>query len=271
VSQTAAPADIRQRIAGREWYHTIELAPRVTTPGFFDLRSVAPQVLPPSLAGKRCIDVAAFDGFWSLEMLARGAAEVVAIDVLDPGGWDWPAGSDDAAKAAIGARKAQGEGFEIVMEALGRDVERRDLSVYDLDAGAIGTFDFVYVGSLLLHLRDPVRALEKVREVCDGELLLVDNIDPVLTKLHPRRAVATFDGIGRPWWWKANLAGVVRMVESAGFEPIGSPKRVRLPRGEGQDVPPLSLSTLRTPGGRVALRNARLGDPHVAISARPRV
>jgi tRNA (mo5U34)-methyltransferase len=214
--------------------------------------------------------VAAFDGFWTLSMLDRGAAEVVAIDVLDPSGWDWPFGSAETAKQAIGARKAQGEGFEIVMNALGRDVERRDLSVYDLDPGDVGTFDFVYVGSLLLHLRDPVRALERVRSVCSGELVLVDNIDPVLTKLHPRRAVASFDGRGRPWWWKANLAGVVRMVESAGFDLTGAPKRIRLPRGKGQAVPPLKLESLRTPEGRVALRNAHLGDPHVAIRARPR-
>jgi tRNA (mo5U34)-methyltransferase len=256
---------------GREWYHTIEIAPGVITPGFFDLRPVAPEVLPADLRGRRCLDVAAFDGFWSLEMLARGASEVVAIDVLDPEAWDWPAGSEDSVKKIIGARKRQGEGFEIVMQALGREVERRDMSVYDLDPGDIGTFDFVYVGSLLLHLRDPVRALERIRDVCTGELVLVDTIDSLLTRLHPRRPVATFDGRGRPWWWTANRAGLVRMVESAGFELSAPPNRVKLPRGEGQDVPPLALSTLRTREGRLALRNAHLGDPHVVIRARPRI
>ena len=256
---------------GREWYHTIEIAPGVVTPGFFDLRPVAPQVLPADLSGKRCLDVAAFDGFWSLEMLARGASEVVAIDVLDPEEWDWPAGAEGSAKEIIGARKRQGEGFEIVMEALGREVERRDLSVYDLDPADIGTFDFVYVGSLLIHLREPVRALERVREVCAGEILLVDNIDPFLTRLHPRRPIATFDGLGRPWWWTANQAGVARMVQSAGFEILGEPKRIKLPRGTGQEVPPLAWSTLRARDGRTRLRNARFGDPHVAIRARPRL
>jgi tRNA (mo5U34)-methyltransferase len=255
---------------GREWYHTIEIAPGVETPGFFDLRPVAPEVLPADLTGKRCLDVAAFDGFWTLEMQARGASEVVAIDVLDPQGWDWPVGSEDSVKEAIGARKRQGEGFEIVMEALGREVERRDMSVYDLDPAEIGMFDFVYVGSLLLHLRDPVRALERVRAVCSGELALVETIDPVLTALHPRRPVATFDGRGRPWWWTANRAGIVRMVESAGFELLGPPRPIKLPRGEGQDVPPPNFRTLRTREGRTALRNAHLGDPHVAIRARPR-
>ncbi len=150
-----APDELSDEVRNREWYHTIELAPGVDTPGWFDLRPVAPKVLPRMLSGKRCLDVAAFDGFWTLEMQARGAGEVVAIDVLDPRQWDWPVGSDDDVRQAVSQRKGTGEGFSIVMEALGRKVERRALSVYDLDPADIGTFDFVYVGSLLLHLRDP--------------------------------------------------------------------------------------------------------------------
>ena len=34
---------------GREWYHTIEIAPGVRTPGLVDLRSIAPRVLPDDL------------------------------------------------------------------------------------------------------------------------------------------------------------------------------------------------------------------------------
>jgi hypothetical protein len=37
----------------------------------------------------------------------------------------------------------------------------------------VGRFDLVYLGSLLVHLRDPVRALECVRSVCDGLLIVV--------------------------------------------------------------------------------------------------
>src|SRR5205807_1718583 len=104
--------DLRRRVAELDWYHTIELAPGVETPGWFDLRDVIAEVpLPTSLAGARVLDVGTFDGFWAFEMERRGAAEVVAIDVLDPAGWDWPAGSDDAVVREIGKRKAQGAGF----------------------------------------------------------------------------------------------------------------------------------------------------------------
>jgi tRNA (mo5U34)-methyltransferase len=263
-------ADLRELVGSRQWYHTIELAPGVETPGFFDLRSVAKAVLPESLQGMRCLDVAAFDGFWTLELKARGAREVVAIDLLDPRDWDWPVGASPEVIAGIGERKRAGEGFKLVMDALGQEAQRHDLSVYDLDPAALGTFDFIYVGSLLLHLRDPVRALERVRGVCSGRMLLVDNYDPLLTWLHPRRPIATLDGDGRPWWWRANAAGLARMVCSAGWEIVERPKRVALPAGRGQTAPRIRPRTLRSRSNRFAIRSVRWGDPHLAILARPK-
>src|SRR4051812_34450958 len=261
--------DLRRRIAARGWYHTIELTPGVETPGYFDLREVARKVLPATLEGKRCLDVATFDGFWALELASRGAAEVVAIDILDPRQWDWPAGSDDAVLAAVGERKGAGEGFEIVTEVLGQRIERREQSVYELDPALIGEFDFVYVGSLLLHLRDPVRAVERVRSVCRGSALFVDAIDPVLTRLHPRRPVASFDGLGRPWWWKANLEALARIVRSGGFE-VTRKRRVKMKPGAGFPRPRPGLRALRSQEVRAEVRNAYIGDPHAAIDAHPR-
>ena len=57
-----------------------------------------------------------------------------------------------------------------------------DCSIYDLDPAAHGHFDFVYLGSLLLHLRDPVLALERVRAITRGQLLIVDAIALGLTR-----------------------------------------------------------------------------------------
>ena len=71
---------------GREWYHTIEIAPGVRTPGLVDLRSVAPRVLPDDLSGVRALDVGTFDGFWAFELERRRAAEVVAAGDVRPAG-----------------------------------------------------------------------------------------------------------------------------------------------------------------------------------------
>jgi tRNA (mo5U34)-methyltransferase len=254
----------------REWYHTLELAPGAVTPGWFDTRKVLPELpFPTSLAGKRCLDVATFDGFWAFEMERRGADEVVAIDLLDPLAADWPVNSPDSVKRAIGQRKEAGQGFEIAHAALGSSVERIEMSVYDLDPAVVGEFDFVYVGSLLIHLRDPVRALERVRSVCRGTLLLVDNVNLGLSLRHPRRPMASLDGVGRPWWWKMNMRGLVRAVEAGGFRLLQPPKRIWMPPGPGQPRARLNRHLLRSVDARERFVGALKGDPHGVILAEP--
>jgi tRNA (mo5U34)-methyltransferase len=262
---------LAERVAAHEqWYHTMELAPGVVTPGWFDTRGARSSVpLRARLDGMRCLDVGTFDGFWAFEMERRGAAEVVAIDVLDVRRADWPVTAVAETIERLERRHAQGSGFEIAADALGSRVKRLDLSVYELDPMRVGTFDVVYLGSLLIHLRDPVSALERVRAVCRGELVCVDAYDVGLTLLHPRRPVAALDGIGRPWWWEANLAGLQRMIESAGFRVVGRPRRFLMPPGLGQPKGGLRLRELRHRAGREAALHARKGDPHAAFLARP--
>ena len=259
-------------MAALEWYHTIDLGNGVVTPGWHDTRPIVSQLpIPASLEGKRCLDVGTFDGFWAFEMERRGAAEVVAIDVLDPAKWDWPVGSSPETVAEIGRRKARGQGFEVARQALGSSVVRRELSVYDLDPEEIGRFDLVYLGSLLIHLREPVRALERLREVCGGTMIVVDGIDLILSLLLPRMPVATLDGNGRPWWWYPNEAGLTREIEAAGFELTEKPRRLFMPPGEGQPLPKLHPRLLKTRQGRLNAIIALRGDPHAVAVARPRL
>lgn len=251
-----------------QWYHSIELAPGLVTPGWFDLREQAASILPSDLGGKRCLDVGTFDGFWALEMEKRGG-EVTAIDVLDPLQWDWPAGANDETIEAIDGRKRAGVGFELAAEALGSSVKRHELSVYDLDPAEIGKFDFIFTGSILLHLRDPVLALTRIRDVCDGLVLVCDAIDLPLTRLYRSRPIATLDGKGRPWWWRANLAGLERMIEAAGLRRVSMPTIIRLNPGPAYIRPPVSRDTLRSRASREQISHSRFGDPHGVITAQP--
>lgn len=264
-------AELRTEVAKLDWYHTLELAPGVVTPGWFDHRSIVHKVpLPGRLDGKRCLDVGTFNGHWAFQLERRGAAEVVAVDVLDPAHWDWPVGSDPAAIAEISKRMEDGNGFELARAALDSNVTRHDCSVYDLNPEQFGEFDVVYVGSLLVHLRDPVRALEAVRSVCAGELVLVDGIDLPLTLKAPHTPVFRLDGAGRPWWFTANLAGLGRIVEAAGFELTSEPSRLYVPPGAGWNPSRRAVRGLFSRTGREALIGAWKGDPHGVITARPR-
>lgn len=257
---------LRASIARRKWYHTLELAPGVETPGWYDCRSIAGQILP-DCSGKRCLDIGTFDGFWAFEMERRGAAEVVAIDILDESRWDWPIGAKPGTKKAIAEMKAGGDGFLIAKEALGSTVERVDASVYDLDPETFGEFDIVYFGSLLWHLRDPVLGLERARSVCRGTLVSADAISFPLTWLVPV-PVANLDGRSRPYWWKPNRLAFKRLVEVAGFEVTLGPKLFRMPSGEGLPHVPVNRSSLRTQEGRELIFTSRVGDPHGWLRAK---
>ena len=49
------------------------------------------------------------------------------------------------------------------------------LSVYDATAEALGGgFDLVFCGSVLIHLRDPMLALERLAALCRGRLILAE-------------------------------------------------------------------------------------------------
>ena len=195
-----------------DWYHCIELPDGTVTPGAFDLRPSAKLVpLPADLSGKRCLDVGTWDGFWAFEMERRGAAEVVAIDIEDPERWDWPPRERLSARrgglAVLSDRKPPGAGFAEAAAQLGSRARRVDRSVYELDPEADGRFDVVFVGSLLLHLRDPVAALDRIRRVCAGQAVIADTVEAIASLVRPRTRArrSASGGTGGHGWRRAVL------------------------------------------------------------------
>jgi SAM-dependent methyltransferase len=227
--------DVQSKIDSNPlWYHTLELGADTPTPGWFDLRPIVDRLPWPDIRGKRCLDVGTYDGFLAFELERRGASEVVATDIEDHSRWDWPVRTREAGPAELAhiAGPQKGLGFEIAKEALGSSVERVERSVYDLTPAEDGMFDFVICGSLLLHLRNPVRALEAIRTVCGGSFLSAEQIDVRLTMLSRKRPVAWFRGGDLVQWWIPNAAAHRAIVESAGFR-IVDKRRYRVPLGAG--------------------------------------
>jgi SAM-dependent methyltransferase len=215
-----------ERIAERNpvWYHTIELGPGVVTPGLVDLRPLASRVLPDDLSGKRALDVGTFDGFWAFELERRGA-EVVAIDVETIDAAEWPALRRDTLAARMRERGVEiGRGFRLAAEALGSAAQHTTCDVYDLSADAIGgPVDVAFCGAILLHLRDPVRALERVRDTLapGGSLIVLEPFSVRETLLAPRRRVARFEPLDTEFnWWEPNLSCLRAWPLAAGFADV---------------------------------------------------
>ncbi|MBA2764068.1 MAG: methyltransferase domain-containing protein [Thermoleophilaceae bacterium] len=230
------------------WYHTLELAPDVVTPGWFDLRGIADRLPWPDLRGKRCLDIGTYDGFYAFEMEKRGAAEVIATDLSDNSQWDWPfdarARGTEFLDQVAGPEK--GLGFRIAKRALGSVVERRELSVYDLSPAAVGQFDFVVCGALLLHLRDPLRALDAVHSICTGEFMSVEQLDLPLSVRIRRTPVLRLDGSHHHGqWFIPNLAGHRRMLFSAGFDIDQTLRPLSVDYGAGHPERPAGARKIR--------------------------
>src|SRR5205807_2971308 len=153
------------------------------------------------------------------ELERRGAREVIATDIAEHGDWDYLPGADHGESSLAEIAGEKGLGFEVAKRALQSNVERRIVNVYDLSEEEVGTFDVVVCGSLLLHLRDPVRALQAIRSVCESWLLSVEEISLPLSVLGRRRPLADVRfSPSATQWWVPNAAGHVRMLEATGFE-----------------------------------------------------
>jgi tRNA (mo5U34)-methyltransferase len=173
--------------------------------------------IPASLAGKRCLDLASSDGFWAFEMVRHGAREVVSVDLDDATRQDWQGGRGGGPAQEEGSGRAH-RAFDIACDLYGFDIKRHDLSVYDVSPELLGTFDFVFMGNVLMHLSDPGRALMAIRDVTAGEFLSFEGVSLPLSVLRPFTPSAQLWDLDEPRWWTPNLAGHRRLIEAGGFE-----------------------------------------------------
>jgi len=236
--------------------------------GEYDLRRTLDKaLLPESLSGLRCLDVGTHDGFWAFAMEQRGAREVVAIDIESVDDVDFPGPPETHSPTAGGAFEKRKSHFDRAHSELGSAVTHRYKSVYDLDSDQMGLYDFVHVGSLLQHLRDPVGALTAVRRVTHGKLLVTGTFALGKSVLYPRVGVAEVAmSWGQPFWYTPNLAGLATMIEAAGFRVLKRGRPHLQPRTSRQP-----LSTLRHQGVREwpRLLVHSIGVPHVGVLAEP--
>jgi tRNA (mo5U34)-methyltransferase len=146
---------IRTKIASfSSWYHQIELAPGVVTPGINLSKVVLDRLnLPEDCRGLRALDIGARDGYFSFELERRGA-EVLAIDYAKP----------------------TDTGFAIAKEILGSKVVYKVANVYDLRVEDYGKFDIVLFLGVLYHLRNPLLALDHIWSVCRDRLWVESHV-----------------------------------------------------------------------------------------------
>lgn len=210
----------KDEISAHPWYHTIELPDGTVTPGRYDHRPLEPSYgLPRDLSGRRALDVGSGDGYWAFALERRGA-DVTSLDIETFADVDLPPALH-AMFIDHPMNLSFRTGLVIARERLGSKVQLVNRPVYELDAADVGTFDFVHAGDLLLHLRDPPLALQRMRAVTSGEFLLADLFDPTLDALGAGPNLTRYRG---GWldaqWWAPALSTLTQMVADAGFEDV---------------------------------------------------
>jgi SAM-dependent methyltransferase len=227
------------------FYHSMEIPGHGEVTGEWDLRGDEHRYLGGvDLAGRRVLELGSASGFLTTYMERQGA-EVVAYDLSEDDPWDVvPFAGDetlDAESWRDHLRKIN-NGFWLNHQAHGLTARLAHGTVYTV-TDELGKFDVATFAAILLHLRDPFRALQtSLRLVTDMVVVtdvypasdyhlvadIVDAPDPspgVLTPLPPEahgEPKATFlpqywDAAYGDTWWHMSPELVRRYVGVLGF------------------------------------------------------
>jgi len=142
------------------WMHAIDLGDGFVTTGdwgpLFDHKLQAFSAI--DFRGAKVLDIGCWDGLFSFEAERRGAAEVYATDLVS----QRPLTDHPTLLVARAARKSSVRYFP-------------DVSVFDIEKLGVRDFDVVIFSGVYYHLKDPLRALARLRRVMkDGARIYVE-------------------------------------------------------------------------------------------------
>jgi tRNA (mo5U34)-methyltransferase len=216
---------VHPKLAGRSCYHRYEIEPGLFTPGTFlevePKRCLDELGIPAGLSGLKVLEIGAWDGAFTFELARRGAA-VTALDIQDP-------------DVTV---------FNAVRNILNVAVTYVRTSVYDLQPETQEPFDIVVFAGVYYHLKNPVLALQRIREVLkDGGTLYIEGAScshylgkelaralpgtsvETLTELVDELPISVFDAekkIYSHWsnWWFPTTRCLEVMLYDSGFKEV---------------------------------------------------
>jgi len=182
------------------WHHRFEIYPGVMTPGSYDPNGLWSMLeLEGRCQGARVLDIGASDGFFTQKIDDFGG-DVTAVDF----------------------RSKASHGFGVMEKLLGKEFNYEHSNIFELNERRLGKFEIVLLLGVLYHLPDMMRALHKVRSLCDGTLLLETHSDNEFCKGFSAARyfkAATLAGDFTNFW-SPNTQCVLDMLYDAGFDVV---------------------------------------------------
>jgi hypothetical protein len=167
------------------FYHSIDLPGYGTLKGSWDLRGHADDYFGKvDLRGKRVLDVGTATGFFAFEAERRGA-EVIAFDLGEDVPCDQVPTYHELTVRTFGASRAfiakqdrvmrmkMRNGFWFCHHALRSSVKVCYGNAYDIPQ-KIGDVDIAFFGAILLHMRDPLTAVESASRLAREAVIITE-------------------------------------------------------------------------------------------------
>jgi tRNA (mo5U34)-methyltransferase len=232
----------------RWWYHSYYFDNGFEIRGDYDIGAdVATYGFPDDMNGMSVLDIGSGAG-WFSQYFHQAGARVTSVDARGYTDFDVFGRVEDPSvedEIQSGSRKPDrydadgrpvyyspvGAGYWTMRDILGSDIRFRNASVYKVGPELFPDekFDLVFMGALLVHLRDPIGALMAARSVCSGQIIAST---PVIlgepeSEFPPRQALPYTD-IDRVSWWLPNEACFRRWFLAAGFRDVDLSRSVTL-------------------------------------------
>jgi tRNA (mo5U34)-methyltransferase len=225
------------------WYHTFTFDNGFVQRGDYDIgRDVADYGFPGDLSGLSVLDVGTGSGWFAtyFEQLGADVTTVDARGYCDFDVFGRPGYPDVTTEKPAPDRllpdgrpiyySPVSRGFWIMKEMLGLRARYVNARIYDICPELFGgqTFDLVFAGSVLMHVRDPIGALMALRSVCRHRLIanalrfFQRDEDPF-----PQMLLLAPSG-DRVAWWVPNRACLVEWFNGAGFGRVDADRTVNL-------------------------------------------
>lgn len=198
------------------FYHAMDLPDgrEVKAASYWDLRGrFGDYTGHVDLSGKRFLEIGAASGFVSFEAERRGA-EVVSFDMERPEQRQFIPGQGSDLHATATAIEQLKNAYWLAHASHRSRARAYYGDIYDM-SDDLGSFDIVFLGQVLVHLRDPLRAIEQAAHRCTDTLIITEGMyrswRPALRFIGA--LPGTYDG-----WWLASPKLYRQWLGLLGFE-----------------------------------------------------